>query len=468
MKYKINKEILKACDIRGVYNKDLNEIDFYHIGKAFATIMNRKNLKTCSVGRDGRLSSPSLTEALIRGLLECNIDVIDIGFVSTPALYFSHRLLKTGASCMVSASHNPSKYNGCKFVLENEVFTSSYITEIDSICQNDSFTKSNNLGQLSSYDIKEEYINHLIPLIDLDSLKNCNIVWDAGNGASLFMLESLLDRLPGKHTIICAEVDGNFPHHEPDPCKEENMDDLKKAVSDYSADLGIAFDGDGDRLGCITESGKFVSGEQLLLILASDYLKNNPGAKIMSEVKASKVLYSEIERLGGVAVMWKVGHTFQQEKAISEDIGLSGETSGHIFYKDNNFEDDGAYAALKLLNILYKGDNITLNNLVDKIPHVYTKGEIRLVMDTKDREKLVVDVKEKLISDNRDFNAIDGVRVECNEGFWLIRGSNTQPQITTYVEAFSQSSYDNAFKDMKTYLAYCGFDYDELLSRKDT
>lgn len=467
MKYKLNNEILKACDIRGIYNKNLNEEDFYNIGKAYATILNRKNLKSCSVGRDGRLSSPSLAKALIKGLLECNIDVIDIGFVSTPALYYSHRLLQTGGSCMVSASHNPSKYNGCKFVIKNEVFSSSYIKEIDYICQNDSFMYSDNKGNLSTYNIKEDYINHLIPLINLESLINCNIVWDASNGASLFMLKSLLEKLPGKHTIICGEVDGNFPNHEPDPCKEENMKDLKEAVIKYRADLGIAFDGDGDRLGCITENGEFVTGEQLLLVLASDYLKNYPGSKIMSEVKASKVLYSEISRLGGIPVMWKVGHTFQQEKAIADDIGLSGETSGHVFYKENNFEDDGTYAALRLLDILYRKEKISLGKLIHKIPQVFTKGEVRLVMNSKDIEGLFKKIDIKLHEDNRDFKDLDGFRVESCDGFWLIRGSNTQPQITTYVEAFSQKSYENTFNDMKSYLNYGGFDYDELLVRKD-
>jgi phosphomannomutase len=467
MKHKLNKSILKACDIRGVYNKELNEEDFYYIGKAFATILKKKNLKVCSVGRDGRLSSPTLAEALIKGLLECNIDVIDIGFVSTPALYYSHRLLNTGGSCMVSASHNPSKYNGCKFVIKDEVFSSKYVKEIDDICQNDKYEAFYSEGSITKYDIREDYINHLLPLINLESLSDSNIVWDAGNGASLFMLESLIKHLPGTHTIICGEVDGSFPNHEPDPCKEENMSDLKEAVIKYRADLGIAFDGDGDRLGCITKNGKFVTGEQLLLILAKDYLNDYPGSKIMSEVKASKVLYSEISNYGGIPVMWKVGHTFQQEKAIEENIGLAGETSGHIFYEANNFEDDGTYAAFKLLDILYYKDKTSLDNHLDMIPSIFSKGEIRLVMNSQDRESLIQKLNIKLKDDNRDFIAIDGVRVECSDGFWLIRGSNTQPQITTYVEAFSETTYEDTFNDMKSYLSYCGFDYYELLKKKD-
>lgn len=467
MKHIINKEILKACDIRGVYNEDLFEDDFYYIGLAFATILNIKNLKTCTVGRDGRLSSPILSKSLIKGILDGGIDVVDLGFVSTPGVYFAQTFLKTGGACMVSASHNPGKYNGCKFVLDGEIFTTNYINQIDDICQNDSFVKVATKGILSSYDIKNDYIENLLKVINLKSLENSNIVWDASNGASLFMLESLIERLPGNHTIICDKVDGNFPNHEPDPSKEVNMMDLKRATINKKADLGIAFDGDGDRLGCVTEDGTFVTGEQLLLILAKDYLITNPGSKIMSEVKASKVLYSEIAKAGGIPVMWKVGHTMQQEKAFSENIGLAGETSGHIFYLENNGQDDGTYAALRLLDLIYNKKNTTLKKMLDEIPPVVTKGEIRLFMETSNRNELVIKLQEKLAKDNRDFNDIDGVRVECNDGFWLIRGSNTQPQITTYVEAFNEKAYTETLEDMKSYLSYGGYSYDELLLLKN-
>jgi phosphomannomutase len=467
MRHYINKEILKACDIRGVYKENLFDDNFYYIGLAFAKILIEKNFTNCAVGRDGRLSSPTLSKFLIDGLLDGGIDVVDLGFTSTPGVYFAQTHLKTGGACMVSASHNPGKYNGCKFVIDGEIFTTKYINRIDEICLNDEFVISQKKGQLSSYDIKDEYIENLLKVIDLDCLKNSKIVWDASNGASLFMLQSLLDRLPGTHTMICDEVDGNFPNHEPDPSKEENMEDLKKATVENGADLGIAFDGDGDRLGCVTSDGTFVTGEQLLLILAKDYLLDNPGAKIMSEVKASKVLYSEIEKAGGIPVMWKVGHTMQQEKAFAENIGLAGETSGHIFYLENNGQDDGTYAAMRLLDLIYNKKKTTLKAMLDEIPPVVTKGEIRLFMKTRDRESLIIDLREKLEKDNRTFNDIDGVRVECKEGFWLIRGSNTQPQITTYFEAFSEESYKQTFNDMKSYLSNCGYDYDELLNIKE-
>ncbi|MGH4037499.1 MAG: phosphomannomutase/phosphoglucomutase [Sphaerochaeta sp.] len=463
MKHKFNKEILKACDIRGIYIEELNEEDFYYIGKAFATILVQKNMSRCSVGRDGRVSSKSLEKALIQGLSECNIEVIDLGFVSTPALYFSQSLLNTDGCCMISASHNPGIYNGCKFVLKNEVFAFEYIKLIEDIATNGNFLESSKIGTISNYDIKQDYVEHLLSVINLECLKNANIVWDASNGASLFMLETLIRRLPGNHTIICEKVDGNFPYHEPDPSKEKNMQMLKDAVIENSADLGIAFDGDGDRLGCVTSCGCYVTGDQLLLILAKDYLSDNPGAEVMSEVKASKVFYQQISEAGGIPVMWKVGHTFQKMKAISDDIGFAGETSGHIFYKENNWEDDGTYAALKLLNLLYNRTKTTLDYQVCKIPYVFTKGEVRLNMGSDDREGLVENLKKRLDIDQREYNSIDGVRVECPDGFWLIRGSNTQPQITTYVEAFSDKTYDDTLSDMKEYLSSCGFDYDTLL-----
>jgi phosphomannomutase len=463
MGYIINKEILKACDIRGIYKEELSEKDFYYIGRAFATILAKKNMKVCSVGRDGRLSSPSLQEALIKGLLESNVDVIDLGFVSTPALYFSQTLLNTDGCCMISASHNPSNYNGCKFVLKNEIFSQKYINQIYEIVRDDDFEMANGLGILSKFDIKDYYIDHLLDVLNIDCLKNSNIVWDASNGASAFMLSSLIKRLPGKHTIICNEVDGNFSCHEPDTSKEINLQMLKDAVIEHSADLGIAFDGDGDRLSCITSCGCYVTGDQLLLILAKDYLSDHPGAEVMSEVKASKVFYQQISEAGGIPVMWKVGHTFQKMKAISDDIGFAGETSGHIFYKENNWEDDGTYAALKLLYLLYNRTKTTLDYQVCKIPYVFTKGEVRLNMGSDDRDGLVENLKKRLDINQREYNSIDGVRVECPDGFWLIRGSNTQPQITTYVEAFSDKTYDDTLSDMKEYLSSCGFDYDTLL-----
>ena len=258
MGYIINKEILKACDIRGIYKEELSEKDFYYIGKAFATILARKNMKVCSVGRDGRLSSPSLQETLIKGLLESNIDVIDLGFVSTPALYFSQSLLNTDGCCMISASHNPSNYNGCKFVLKNEVFSQEYINQIYEIVKNDEFEMADGLGILSKFEIKDYYIEHLLDGLNIDCLKNSNIVWDASNGAPAFMLSSLIRRLPGKHTIICDEVDGTFSCHEPDTSKEINLQMLKDAVIEHSADLGIAFDGDGDRVSFVDEKGNIV------------------------------------------------------------------------------------------------------------------------------------------------------------------------------------------------------------------
>ncbi len=383
MKHIINTEVLKACDIRGVYNKNLFSKDFYYIGKAFGTILKKNKLNTCSVGRDGRSSSKELCDNLIKGLLETGVDVINLNLVSSPALYFSHRHLNTGGSCMVTASHNLSKYNGCKFVLKDTVFGEKQIKEIDKICKEGSFIESNEKASLKDYDIKEPYINHLLSILSNDNLENAKIVWDGSNGATLFVLKDFLKRIKGEHIVICDTIDPNFSNHEPDPSKEINTALLKKAVLDNNADLGIIFDGDGDRLACVTNNNRYVKGDELLLILAKDYILTHKDKKVMSEVKASNIFYSQIKKLGGNPIMWKVGHTFQQEKMIQDSIGFGGETSGHIFYLENNYEDDGLYAALKLLNILYKDKKCNLNDHIKQIPDIFTEGEVRLTLDTE-------------------------------------------------------------------------------------
>lgn len=466
-KYTINKEVLKACDIRGVYNQNLFEKDFYYIGRAFGTILQNRNLDSICVARDGRLSSRSLKDSLVKGLQDSNINIIDIGLVSSPCTYFAHSYLKVDSCAMVTASHNPGKYNGCKFVLKDTIFGEENINEINNICLEGSFVKTKGTSTYKRVDITNPYINHLLSILDVDKLKNSKIVWDGSNGATNFCLKEFVEKLPGEHILICDEIDGNFPNHDPDPSKEENTKLLKQYVLNTNSDMGIIFDGDGDRLALVTKNGEYVTGDQLLVILAKDYLEKNPGSKVMSEVKASKVFYDSVKEFGGIPVMYKVGHTFQQEKLFEEKIGFAGETSGHIFYLENNGEDDGLYAALKALNICYKNNTCCLQELYDSIPKIFTSGEVRLTLDTENRKILLSNLRKYLDLNNESYCDLDGFRVEKENGFYLARSSNTQPQITTYVEAKTKDDYNLILEDLKKAIRESGYDYDTLAAIKD-
>ena len=287
--------------------------------------------------------------------------------------------------------------------------------------------------------------------------KELSIVWDPGNGVSAVLLKPLLEYLPGKHRIICGEVDGTFPNHHPDPSLEENVKMLQEAVIETKADLGISFDGDGDRLGVVDSEGYLLLGDQLLTLYARDLLKGNPSAIIMSEVKASQFFYDDVVAHGGIPVMWKVGHTHQKEKMKQDKILLAGETSGHIFFRENRSYDDAMFAAIKLLNILNHSKK-NLTQIRKKFPVYLDSGEIRINLETKIRERIISEISERLILSGRPFVDIDGIRMPCADGFWAIRSSNTQSHLTIRCEASSAAAFDFCLKDIWEQLALSGIE----------
>lgn len=459
--YKLDSKILKACDIRGVYNKTLFDDDFYFIAKAFASILHKENKKTCVLGYDCRVSSIPLFKKFKQGLIESGIKVYYFEtYVSTPFIYYCIDYLKADSAVIITASHNPSSYNGCKFVMKDRIFHQQDITNLNKIIESDEFVK-NKIGSEDCLDIKEKYINYLISKLDLSKLQNSKIVWDCANGATSFFIEDFVKLLPSQNILIFTTPDGTFPNHSPDPSKEKNLAVLKQKVIEEKADLGISFDGDGDRVGFIDDKGRYVNGNQLLILLAKDYLDKNKGSKIISEVKASKVFYNCVKEFGGIPIMWKVGHTNQKSKMIEDNIPFGGETSGHIFYKENNYYDDGMFAAIKLLNYIFSS-SLPLSSHIEKIPKIISTSEIRLEMNEEERTTFLETIKSNLIKDKVKFIDIDGMRVDYSKGFWLLRKSNTEPHITLYCESETQEDYKKVVDNLKYYISKTNYNLIQL------
>ncbi|MBI9103298.1 MAG: phosphomannomutase/phosphoglucomutase [Spirochaetales bacterium] len=458
MIHQLSKEILKECDIRGITGKDLSPLDAYYIGRSFGSILKKEGKLTCTVGQDGRLSSDSLRIEVIKGLLEAGIDVTYIGIVPTPMVYYGTFKLRTDSGLMVTASHNPAEYNGFKFITTTGSFHGDDIKALARIAFEGDFTSGK--GTLLKRDIRREYIPYIHSFLSAGNSRRLKVVWDPGNGATAAILSDFLKDLPGEHLVICGEVDGNFPHHHPDPSLPENVKQLKAKVVEEGADLGIAFDGDGDRLGVVDGEGTLLYGDQLLVLFARDFLENNPGAVVMSEVKASQFFYDEVAALGGIPLMWKVGHTNQKEKMKAEGIGLAGETSGHIFFSENRGFDDALFAAVKLINILSHADR-TLTRMVKEFPAYYDSGEIRIHLEAEERRRVVDEILERVRGAGRQVVDIDGIRVSFSGGFWMLRGSNTQPHLTIRVEARSKDGLESGLTDLYKQLELSG------LTRKD-
>ncbi len=449
MSHIFSKDVLKANDIRGIYNDELFDNDGYHIGSSFATILSEIGKTTCIVGYDGRLSSPSFTNSIIKGLTEHGIDVTNIGLISTPVLYYAIHHLHKESGIMVTASHNPKEYNGCKFLFSDRLFQSHYITQIGTISEKGNYHNPQQKGTIEERDIIKEYISY-IQSFQKKGIKPITVIFDTGNGSSGNIVKEFIKN-ERTYTLICGEVDGNFPLHHPDPSKKENMVMLQQKVLETQADVGIAFDGDGDRIGLVDNTGRILTGDETLTILAKDFLTTHPKHTVMSEVK----------RLGGTPFIWKVGHAFQKEKMKQEGIKIAGESSGHVFYEENRGSDDALFAAVKVINMLNSSQQ-TLHDMLLALPKVYHTPEIRLALPTTQRYELIEHIKQELIKNNRPINDLDGVRVETPNSFWILRSSNTQPHITIYCESFSEQGLTQCKEDMKAHITHAGYDYNAI------
>jgi phosphomannomutase len=431
--YRFDSSVLREYDIRGIVGKTLHADDAYAIGRCFGSIVARAGEHEVAVGYDGRLSSPMLEEALVKGLVACGLVVTRIGLGPTPMLYFAATTLKTGGAVMITGSHNPADYNGFKMMLQGKPFFGEQIAEIGRLAERGDVVPEAT-GNAFTRDISQAYIDRLLADWDGGDRK-LRVVWDNGNGAAGNILPRLLKRLPGEHTLLFAEVDGHFPNHHPDPTIPANLEALVAAVREQRADIGIAFDGDADRVGVVDDTGTILFGDQFLVMMARDVLKHHPGATIISDVKGSQVLFDEIARAGGQPLMYKTGHSLIKSKMAEVGCPLAGEMSGHVFFNDHWFGfDDALYAAIRMLGIVARLPT-SLSTVRVALPKVLNTPELRFDCTEEHKFAVITEVAARLRAAGAEVNDIDGVRVQTADGWWLLRASNTQAVLVARAES---------------------------------
>ncbi|MDH4196044.1 MAG: phosphomannomutase/phosphoglucomutase [Candidatus Aminicenantes bacterium] len=426
----INPTIFREYDIRGIVGQDLTPEVVEVLGRGIGSYLLGRGKKAIAVGRDCRLSSPAFGEAMTRGLMAAGCDVTEIGTVPTPLLYFTvfHREMEGGV--MITGSHNPPDHNGFKVMAGEETLYGPEIKEIAELIAAGKFRTGS--GQTTSYKVVPEYLNYVAGRIKLE--RPLKVVVDAGNGTGGAVAVPLFRRLGCEVTELYCDMDGRFPHHHPDPTLPEAMQDLVRTVRETGADLGLGYDGDADRIGVVDNEGRLIWGDQLLIVFARDLLPRHPGATVISEVKASKVLYDEIARLGGKPVMWKTGHSLIKKKIKEEKAILAGEMSGHIFFADRWFGfDDAIYASARLLETLSRSKK-TLAEMLADLPRTVTTPEIRMYASEEVKFKIVDEVRRELAA-KYPVVAIDGVRAIFPKGWGLVRASNTQAALVLRFEA---------------------------------
>ncbi len=428
--------ILREYDIRGEVGKNLSARDAFALGQGFGTFLRRKNGTRMCVGFDGRTTSPELSNELIRGLNSAGIDVENIGLGPTPMLYFAVKDRKADAGIMVTGSHNPSHYNGFKMTLYKEPVFGEVIQHIGDIVANGEFQTGQ--GKTTTIDIRDAYVERLMK--DYTGTRPLTIAWDNGNGAAGDILRRLIKKIPGQHAVIYDEIDGRFPNHHPDPTVDKNLIDLQKLVADKKADLGIAFDGDGDRIGIIDSNSNIIRCDLLMAIYAKEVLASHPGAAIVGDVKCSNIMFEEIARLGGRPVMWKTGHSLVKSKMAETKSPLGGELSGHIFFADKYYGfDDALYCAVRLINLVSAAPG-GLESLTAHLPKLHNTPEVRFEVEEEAKfgivPQITASIKSQKLS-NVKISDIDGIRVETPDGWWLLRPSNTQNVLVARAEAFS-------------------------------
>ena len=443
--YQFHPSILREYDIRGVIGETLSASDALHIGKSFATfIIRHSGNKTICVGRDGRLSSPELEAALVEGLISAGADVIRVGLVPTPALYFAAYTMKSAGGVMVTGSHNPPNHNGFKFTSGKKPFYGSDIKTLGTLSASGDFLSGN--GTVRDHYVTDDYIQELRKAYS--TTRGLKIAWDAGNGATGDVMTRIAAQLPGEHILLNAEIDGTFPNHHPDPTVPENLEQLIEVVKSQKCDLGVAFDGDGDRLGIVDQKGRIVWGDQLLLLAARDILKERPGSSIIADVKASQVLFDGVKEAGGNPIMWKTGHSLIKAKMAETGAILAGEMSGHMFFADRYFGyDDGLYAAVRMIDLAARS-KVPFTEIIDTLPKTSATPEIRIECDEVRKFAIIEEVKARLTAASANVNLVDGVRVLTPHGWWLLRASNTQAALVARCEALNEDSLTHLKHDL--------------------
>nr|WP_294809824.1 phosphomannomutase/phosphoglucomutase [uncultured Sphingomonas sp.] len=457
MTHRFDPTSLREYDIRGIVGEALGPDDARAIGRGFATLLRRAGGHRVAVGRDGRVSSPELEAALVEGLTASGCDVVRIGLGPTPMLYYAEATLEVDGGIQITGSHNPGNYNGFKMVFQHLPFFGEDIQKLGRMAAEGDWesVEPGDEGSISDYDILDDYVGRLMAGYAGGAYR---VGWDTGNGAAGPVIEKLVKLLPGEHHTLFTEVDGHFPNHHPDPTDEKNLADLKRLVAEKNLDFGLAFDGDGDRLGAIDGQGRVVWGDQLLSILAEPVLREVPGATIIADVKASQALYDRVAELGGVPLMWKTGHSLIKTKMKETGAPLAGEMSGHIFFAHNYYGfDDAQYAALRLIQAVHViGKSLT--QLKDEMPAMVNTPEMRFQVDESRKFAVIDEVLDRLEAEGANVNRTDGARVNTPDGWWLLRASNTQDVLVARAEAKSQEGLDRLMAMIDAQLAASGLE----------
>lgn len=441
----IRPEIFRQYDIRGIVGKDLTPETVELLGKGIGTLFRQQKKRRVTLGRDCRLSSPLFSKILTGALHSTGCEIIDLGTIPTPLLYFAMYFKKFDAGVMITGSHNPPDYNGFKIMVGENTLYGEAIQEIYRLIQRQDFIQEE-IRTKSFYDIIPEYQNYL--LNDIALKKKLKVVVDAGNGTAGVVAVPILKKLGCEVIELYCEMDGNFPNHHPDPSLPKALEDLIKTVKKSEADLGVAFDGDGDRIGVIDDRGDIIWGDKLLILFSRDILPANPGASIISEVKASKLLYDEVKKLKGRPIMWKAGHSLIKKKIKEEKALLAGEMSGHIFFADRYFGfDDAIYSSARTIEILSRTEK-KLSQLFHDLPQTFNTPEIRVYTSDEVKFKIVDRVKEQL-SKKYPIIDIDGVRANFPKGWALVRASNTQEVLVLRFEADTEEDLKAIRKEVE-------------------
>tara|TARA_R110000782_G_scaffold268689_1_gene365505 strand:+ start:38212 stop:39606 length:1395 start_codon:yes stop_codon:yes gene_type:complete len=457
MTHNFHPTSLREYDIRGIVGETLGEGDAYAIGRGFGTLIGRAGGKSVAVGYDGRTSSPILEAALVKGLNDSGIHALCVGMGPTPMLYYAEAVEQVDGGIQITGSHNPANYNGFKMVFQHRPFFGEDIQRLGQMAaEGDWDTPASGVAAGSDrIDIMDRYVARLLEGFDGAAYK---IGWDAGNGAAGPVVDKLVHLLPGEHHTLFTEVDGNFPNHHPDPTEEKNLADLKALVAEKKLDFGVAFDGDGDRIGAIDGEGRVIWGDQLLAIFAEPVLREVPGATIIADVKASQALYDRIADLGGKPLMWKTGHSLIKSKMKETDSPLAGEMSGHIFFKHEYYGfDDALYGAIRLIRAATTlGKSVT--QLRGEMPDMINTPEMRFQVDESRKFAVIEEVLARLKAANANVNDTDGARVNTEDGWWLLRASNTQDVLVARAEAKDEAGLQRLMAQIDNQLAESGLE----------
>jgi phosphomannomutase len=455
--HQFHPTILREYDIRGIVPETLGVDDVRVIGRVFGTMLLETGGKTAAVGYDGRLSSPELEAALVDGLTASGVAVTRVGLGPSPMLYYAAETLPCDAGLMITGSHNPPDHNGIKMTVGGKPFFADDIRQLGARARAGDYADGK--GAVTDKPILNEYVARLLVDFEAGDGEPLSVAWDAGNGAAGEALQLLVQGLPGRHVLLNEDIDGTFPAHHPDPTVESNLDQLKEAVAAQGCDLGIAFDGDGDRIGVIDSRGRVLWGDQLLVVLAAEVLAEHPGATIIADVKASSVFFDEIARMGGRPLMWKTGHSHIKNKMAEVGAPLAGEMSAHIFFKHRYYGfDDALYVAVRLLSALNRSGE-SLAEVIDRLPVMENTPELRFDC-TEDRKFVVIDEVRSRLRDLEGItvNDIDGVRVETEDGWWLLRASNTQAVLVARCESKTSEGLKRLKDELRAQLMESGIE----------